>query len=245
MDILPDKYCGDEILEKQLRKAGAKISISAIYGLFYGSLAAPHLVKPSQYTPFVFGEEGADFETMEEAHQAMGNLMMLWNILAGWEPEDEPCLFPAEEYQDSPEGLINRVRDNSSLITFFIKGLDLGGTTEDDFSDDAMKALKSLSEAGVFLDNYVELLQKEKESKGAEFEETRNLIIKLENVIADCIARINIGLKDARMRQAAEMSLFAEAQKKAYQAESTKIGRNELCPCGSGKKYKKCCGLSH
>jgi tetratricopeptide (TPR) repeat protein len=22
----------------------------------------------------------------------------------------------------------------------------------------------------------------------------------------------------------------------------TKVGRNELCPCGSGKKYKKCCG---
>lgn len=20
-----------------------------------------------------------------------------------------------------------------------------------------------------------------------------------------------------------------------------KLGRNELCPCGSGKKYKKCC----
>jgi len=24
--------------------------------------------------------------------------------------------------------------------------------------------------------------------------------------------------------------------------QSKKIGRNELCPCGSGKKYKKCCG---
>lgn len=23
---------------------------------------------------------------------------------------------------------------------------------------------------------------------------------------------------------------------------TTKIGRNDLCPCGSGKKYKKCCG---
>ncbi len=22
----------------------------------------------------------------------------------------------------------------------------------------------------------------------------------------------------------------------------TKVGRNEPCPCGSGKKYKKCCG---
>ena len=24
---------------------------------------------------------------------------------------------------------------------------------------------------------------------------------------------------------------------------SRKIGRNEPCPCGSGKKYKKCCGM--
>nr|WP_173069090.1 YchJ family metal-binding protein [Sulfurimicrobium lacus] len=25
-------------------------------------------------------------------------------------------------------------------------------------------------------------------------------------------------------------------------AHQTKIGRNEPCPCGSGKKFKKCCG---
>jgi preprotein translocase subunit SecA len=22
----------------------------------------------------------------------------------------------------------------------------------------------------------------------------------------------------------------------------TKVGRNDPCPCGSGRKYKKCCG---
>jgi len=27
------------------------------------------------------------------------------------------------------------------------------------------------------------------------------------------------------------------------QAKSTKIGRNSPCPCGSGKKYKRCCGM--
>lgn len=27
-----------------------------------------------------------------------------------------------------------------------------------------------------------------------------------------------------------------------YQREGTKTGRNDPCPCGSGKKYKKCCG---
>ncbi|WP_394766638.1 SEC-C metal-binding domain-containing protein [uncultured Paludibaculum sp.] len=25
---------------------------------------------------------------------------------------------------------------------------------------------------------------------------------------------------------------------------SEKVGRNDPCPCGSGKKYKKCCGAS-
>ncbi len=34
---------------------------------------------------------------------------------------------------------------------------------------------------------------------------------------------------------------------KAYKKSKTivkeaKIGRNDSCPCGSGKKYKKCCG---
>ncbi len=27
-------------------------------------------------------------------------------------------------------------------------------------------------------------------------------------------------------------------------SESEKVGRNDLCPCGSGKKYKKCCGMN-
>ena len=27
-----------------------------------------------------------------------------------------------------------------------------------------------------------------------------------------------------------------------YERETPKVGRNEPCPCGSGRKYKKCCG---
>jgi len=27
-----------------------------------------------------------------------------------------------------------------------------------------------------------------------------------------------------------------------YKREEPKVGRNDPCPCGSGKKYKKCCG---
>ena len=29
-----------------------------------------------------------------------------------------------------------------------------------------------------------------------------------------------------------------------YRREATKVGRNDPCSCGSGKKFKKCCGKS-
>ena len=31
-------------------------------------------------------------------------------------------------------------------------------------------------------------------------------------------------------------------EKKSQPKKVNKIGRNQLCPCGSGKKYKQCCG---
>jgi preprotein translocase subunit SecA len=34
----------------------------------------------------------------------------------------------------------------------------------------------------------------------------------------------------------------AESKKVPVQRKNKKIGRNDPCPCGSGKKYKKCCG---
>jgi PBP1b-binding outer membrane lipoprotein LpoB len=35
--------------------------------------------------------------------------------------------------------------------------------------------------------------------------------------------------------------ILADAQNKDKHVMTKKIGRNEPCPCGSGKKYKKCC----
>ena len=34
------------------------------------------------------------------------------------------------------------------------------------------------------------------------------------------------------------------ARTKTVTRDQPKIGRNEPCPCGSGKKYKKCCGAT-
>lgn len=38
--------------------------------------------------------------------------------------------------------------------------------------------------------------------------------------------------------------LYREQKKSGTVVKEKKIGRNEPCPCGSGKKYKKCCGAN-
>ena len=45
--------------------------------------------------------------------------------------------------------------------------------------------------------------------------------------------RLALLLEDARMQSKNVPETFVR--------ESEKIGRNDPCPCDSGKKYKKCC----
>ena len=38
--------------------------------------------------------------------------------------------------------------------------------------------------------------------------------------------------------------LYLKQKKSGTITRGKKIGRNDPCPCGSGKKYKKCCGAN-
>lgn len=38
--------------------------------------------------------------------------------------------------------------------------------------------------------------------------------------------------------------LYLEQKKSGTIVKGKKVGRNDPCPCGSGKKYKKCCGAN-
>jgi uncharacterized protein YecA (UPF0149 family) len=40
----------------------------------------------------------------------------------------------------------------------------------------------------------------------------------------------------------AAMQAAMKAASMPVQRTTAKVGRNDTCPCGSGKKYKKCCG---
>ena len=46
----------------------------------------------------------------------------------------------------------------------------------------------------------------------------------------------------SEQQRAAAQAPQGEVKVKQIKLETPKVGRNEPCPCGSGKKYKKCCG---
>jgi uncharacterized protein YecA (UPF0149 family) len=48
------------------------------------------------------------------------------------------------------------------------------------------------------------------------------------------------GIYDAETQK----RLILEQKKAKTIVKGDKIGRNDPCPCGSGKKYKKCCGVN-
>ena len=52
---------------------------------------------------------------------------------------------------------------------------------------------------------------------------------------------IELGLRISRSTPRPRYGLFNLYNPLQNDAKKKKIGRNETCPCGSGKKYKKCC----
>jgi preprotein translocase subunit SecA len=48
--------------------------------------------------------------------------------------------------------------------------------------------------------------------------------------------------KKQRELEAASFAGAGDASQPTQRRTGEKVGRNDPCPCGSGKKYKKCCG---
>lgn len=58
------------------------------------------------------------------------------------------------------------------------------------------------------------------------------------------IQKENVTVKREQVAKPTEASHGESGPKKPKRREAVKVGRNDPCPCGSGKKYKKCCGAN-
>ena len=240
---LQDEYCGDDQMEEYLQRAGSELSIFGLYGLIYGCLAAPNLVMPSVLIPAIFGKDGAIFETESQAQKTIGSIMALWKRFNQWNSEKETILVPEYEYPADKDGALQRNADAVDLASFFIEGLELGGLARDDLPVELKQYAAQLERIVNLLHAQIQLLGQAKNPTGDEIEGAMRAAEKAEFVIDSCITNIYAGLKESRR---CAIGQFKEKQSHGSivpLANRGKVGRNEPCPCGSGKKYKKCCGI--
>jgi yecA family protein len=211
-----DNYTDDQATRAALATVGSERTLHEFYGYFFGCMAAPKPALPSSCLPLLFDADKADFSSLEDADSLMAELMSLWNFIARWQPEEEPCYFPETEYALTNGDFKKRGADDQAMIQFFIRGLDQGGTKENDFSDDAIDAMHDLEDSAVQLQKLAQqYAQKDPEAAVDDAEKAAALYDELEEVIADSIARVTIGLKEAKARAARKSAAADKVEKQS------------------------------
>jgi len=79
------------------------------------------------------------------------------------------------------------------------------------------------------------------EYKFEAYEAFQDMVHSIKEDVVRYVLRVKVVVKPEEKKMVTNQGDAAE--KKPVQVEK-KIGRNDPCPCGSGKKYKKCCGRS-
>ncbi len=71
--------------------------------------------------------------------------------------------------------------------------------------------------------------------------QTAERVKELESVFEENGWRYTIGLEPDEPEDIKDLEILLNPLK--TKIVDKPVGRNESCPCGSGKKYKKCCGI--
>jgi len=74
------------------------------------------------------------------------------------------------------------------------------------------------------------------------YEMFQNMISNIQEDVVRYIFRVNVVQEPAHQHQNIVENKYTEDTPKQPRKVENRTGRNEPCPCGSGKKYKKCCG---
>ena len=230
-----DKLTDDELLKVQAfldtpGLADTAMDVAAMEGFFAALAIGPRTVPPSQWMPWIWdrhkGEAPSPFVDLEQANDMLALIFRQYNGVIVDFMEAPAAFRPI--YEDS-------LRWNpSAWCEGFLLCVDLG---EDDWAplltsqlewlalfralgtDEGLAVTREHGDAEVWLDQIQLSLQK----IHAHWLEQRAAAP--EGTVED----------DFLVRTGARAP---------YTRATSKVGRNDPCPCGSGKKHKKCCGTN-
>ena len=210
-----------DALDRALMALGDEVMVlGELDGFIAGLLLCPEMIAPSEWLAEVWGGEEADedpgFDSTEHAQSVIGMIMA--------------------HYNDVSDTLHRRPRRYGPL-------LDVSQPTDEVFwefwIDGFQRAVALRPEAWELI------LHGESEASDALI-----LLLSLAAISAQDVEH-DIPEADVAEMQASAPDIIAECvgilaadRNNRLPARPPKVGRNDPCPCGSGKKHKKCCGAA-
>ena len=207
-------------------KGGKAMNIEELDGFFAALIAGPETVMPSEYYPHIFGgtmEETCEFENLDQVNAILGLMMRHWNTIARTLYEGEPHLPLLLE--DA-----NGIAPANDWARGFMRGVQLRPKSWADLinSEEHGGSLLPM----MMLDHEHDP-DPEKRPKPITPEQREDIITSM----AAGLLQIYRYYQSQR-----QSSMPRSSTSGTVRRETAKVGRNDPCPCGSGKKYKHCHG---
>jgi uncharacterized protein len=203
----------DEFLTSDETPDGS-MAVSNLDGFLTAVAIGPDRIKPSEWLPRIWGDETPEFLSEEEANRVIGTILGRYNQIIT-QLRDDPDRYQPLIRQNEHGQVIAR-----DWVAGFMDGVALrfhGWQT----------LLKSKEYRNDFAPIAVHLTDAQGNSPlNPEEENVKALIEQAAEFIPAAVRSIDRFFKQTRP--------FFEG--------GTKVGRNDPCFCGSGKKFKKCCG---
>ncbi len=207
-------------------------NIEALDGFLSALSVSPEVVPPSEWQPTVWGPKPPRWENETEALEVNNLLMGLWNT----------CVARAREGEDLPEHLSplmwlpeDPMAEHTDELDVghdwsigFFRGVELreaawdGWLDREDWIDEIFALLEQLASGEVLPENYPN-----DPAVPVSYRERLEIVASVPGMLAD--------LHDYRIEQ---LTPRTPARR------GNTPDRNDACPCGSGRKYKKCCGAN-
>jgi uncharacterized protein len=196
------------------------MQLSDLDGFLTGIAIGPEPVPPSAWLPVVWGGEEPVFDDAEQARTVIGLIMTRYNEILRVLDTDPGAYAPI--FWEGPDGEV--------IAADWAEGF----ADAVRFRPDAWRPLLEDRLANVLLTPIMVLCDEPAGGSPLDPEVRAALQSEVADGIPVCVAGIHALWKGRRGRPAAA----------AGRAKSPKVGRNDPCPCGSGRKYKRCCGAN-
>ena len=214
-----DDFLSDEAIQD------TSMDVSTLDGFLAAIAIGPSFVPPSEWLPWVFdmdeGEAEPDFESEEHASRIMSLLMRHYNSVVRTFSAD-PTSFEPIFWRGDQWGAAE-----------WCEGFILGCT----FDEEPWGLLAT--EQPTWFTPFLRLGTDD----GIELTKNAGDGEKWMNEIGPSLMRIHAHWKEYRRQQPEAVTTdYHYGEPEQVVRGGPKIGRNDPCPCGSGKKFKRCCG---